>query len=123
MRLNRKILMLTLIVAVAFAPRAGAQRPDPCPVVLGVDKSGNHFTNRFHGWYRVSSHALTSDLKGGCYNDAQPAAVSSVTLYLAVGVPSPQRRQILSILRGAGWSERKIMIRTWTNPPHQPSVR
>jgi hypothetical protein len=105
--------MLALVLAFAIA--AGA-----CPMTIGVGTDGSVFTDRFHGWYKVSLKTLDSDLRGGCYNDDNPSRVTSVRLFLAPNATKPKVDLVLSVLRSDGWGREKIDIQTWSRYPQAP---
>ena len=86
------------------------QRADACPIRIEVVKSGDFFTNRFSGRYKTSPKLLESDLKAGCYNDANPAAVSSVTLSIAPGTPTERVKLVYEILERNGWPGARIKV-------------
>jgi hypothetical protein len=81
-----------------------------CPITIGVGGDGKLFANRFHGWYETSPRTLESDLRGGCYNDANPHAVTSVTFAIAADAPKPRVHLVLSILEREGWSRDKVNL-------------
>jgi hypothetical protein len=84
--------------------------PDPCPMRIEVAKSGDFFTNRFSGRYKTSPKLLESDLKSGCYNDSNPANVSSVTVKIAPGAPVARTQLLYRILERNGWPKPKINL-------------
>ena len=104
--------MFGLIVGVAITPT--------CPITIAIDNSGTLFSNRFHGWYEVSTKTLESDLKGGCYNDANPTPVTSVKVLLTISSPKPEIDRVLAILRAKGWSKDKVDIEVWDGKPPKP---
>jgi hypothetical protein len=77
---------------------------------IDVTKSGDFFTNRFYGHYKTSPKLLESDLKGGCYNDADPAPVSSVTVKLEAGAPKARLELLYRILERNGWPKVKVKV-------------
>jgi hypothetical protein len=77
---------------------------------IEVMKRGDIFTDRFHGRYKTSPKLLESDLKGGCYNDANPVPVSSVTLSIAPGTPTERVKLTYAILERNGWPKARIKI-------------
>jgi hypothetical protein len=105
--------MLALVLA--FATATGA-----CPMTIGVGTDGSVFTDRFHGWYKVSLKTLDSDLRGGCYDDANPSRVTSVRLFLAPNAPKPNFDSVLSVLDKEGWSRNRISVEPWRSYPSIP---
>ena len=77
---------------------------------IEVVKSGAFFTHRFTGRYKTSPKLLENDLKGGCYNDANPGPVSSVTLSIAPAAPTERVKIIYAILERNGWPKARIKI-------------
>jgi hypothetical protein len=91
-----------------------------CPMTIGVGLDGTFYSDRFHGWYKITPRTLQSDLRGGCYNDANPHAVTSVKIVVAKNAPESKVDQALSILAKEGWPRDKINIQSWTEYPRQP---
>jgi hypothetical protein len=91
-----------------------ASPPSVCPMTVGVASDGVVFSDRFYGWYKISLKTLESDLRGGCYNDANPSRVTSVRLFLAPGAPKPKIDSVLSVLRANGWDRNKIDVKNGT---------
>jgi len=91
-----------------------------CPILIGVGKEGKLFSDRFRGWYSISSKTLQSDLRGGCYNDANPSPVTSVKIAIAAGAPKPKVDEVFSILEKQGWSREKITVKSWDRYPQEP---
>lgn len=87
-----------------------AQDKGKCPMVIGIDAKGHIFTNRFDGWYRVSFSTLERDLRGGCYNDSNPTAVSSVTIQLVKGAPQPRIHAVYDLLARMGWPRQRVTL-------------
>jgi hypothetical protein len=77
---------------------------------IEVVKSGDFFTHRFSGRYKTSTKLLESDLKGGCYNDANPVPVSSVTVSIASGAPEFRVELLYGVLKRNGWPKPKIKV-------------
>lgn len=91
-----------------------------CLITIGIGRDGTPFSNRFHGWYRVTVKTLQSDLRGGCYNDANPIQVTSVELEIAPGTPKTTVDSVLLILKKEGWSKAKVGVETWDQFPLSP---
>jgi hypothetical protein len=83
---------------------------DSCPMRIDVAKNGDFFTNRFYGHYKTSPKLLESDLKSGCYNDSNPANVSSVTIKIAPGAPTVRTELLYRILERNGWPKSKVSL-------------
>jgi hypothetical protein len=77
---------------------------------IEVVKSGDFFTNRFSGRYKTSPKLLESNLKAGCYNDANPVPVSSVTIGIAPGTPTERVKLLYEILGRNGWPKARIKV-------------
>ena len=105
--------MLTLALALAMMQ-------DICPVTLGVGSDGSLFSNRFRGWYTVSARTIQSDLRGGCYNDANSHPVTSVKVELAPKAPKAKVEQVFSILKKEGWGQEKVKVESWDDYPRPP---
>ena len=89
---------------------ASSQSSDPCPMRIDVTNAGDFFTNRFYGHYKTSPKLLDRDLKGGCYNDNDPRAVSSVTVRIESGAPDARVALLYRILEQNGWPKPKIKV-------------
>ena len=73
-------------------------------------KSGDFITDRFNGRYKTSSKLLESDLKTGCYNDANPVPVSSVTVNITPGASTERVKLLYEILERNGWPKARIKV-------------
>ena len=89
-------------------------------MTIGLGADGTIFTNRFQGWYKVSLKTLGSDLRGGCYNDANPVKVTSVKIYVAPNAPKPKIDRVFSILEEDGWSRETVDVQRWSTYPKPP---
>jgi hypothetical protein len=104
------VFSLTLITS---KPSVGfVQSPvrDNCPMRVEVDRQGSFFTNRFGGHYKTNPKLLERDLIGGCYNDSDPAAVSSVEVRIAPGAPEKRIVLLWQVLLRNGWQKAKVKI-------------
>ncbi len=112
------------LIAVGLLHLAMAAPPkrDPRPEVIEITPSGQVFTNRFHGRYPTSLHLLAIDLKGGCYNGAKPARVSSVHLTIAKNAPEPKVKQVWEILVQQGWPREKVQAKYVSAPLSFPPI-
>ena len=106
--------MFTLVFALIMSVPA-------CPVDIGIARNGALFSNRFAGWYKISAKTLGSDLRGGCYNDANPLPITTVKLFIAPKAPRRTIDRVFSILKSDGWSREKITLETWKNEPDAPN--
>jgi hypothetical protein len=88
-----------------------------CPLTIAIDNNGKLFSSRFSGWYETSTKTLESELKGGCYNDANPIPFTSVKLLLTKDAPKPKVDRVLEILKEKGWSKDKVDIEVWDGKP------
>jgi len=77
---------------------------------IEVSADGDVFTNRFYGHYKTSMKLLSSDLKAGCYNDASPKPVSSVTVKLGTGAPVERIALLYRVLEENGWPKYRIIV-------------
>jgi hypothetical protein len=105
--------MLAVVLAISLLTNV-------CPLKIGISRDGEVFSTRMQGWYRTSPRTLAGVLRGGCYNDANPSAVTAVTVDIAPNAPEERVDQILSILEKAGWPKDKVRMGTWTNDPREP---
>lgn len=96
----------------AFA-LAFAMMPSACPMTVAVNADGTLFSDRFHGWYKVSPKALRNDLHNGCYNDANPSRVTSVAFLIAPKAPKAKVDLVYSILASEGWSRKHVHVQSW----------
>jgi hypothetical protein len=95
----------------------------PCPITIGIGRDGTLFSDRFYGWYRITPKTLESDLKGGCYNDANPSPITSVKVAIAADAPPPKIDLVFSILARDGWPKGKVNVQSWTRYPQKPLVK
>jgi hypothetical protein len=84
-----------------------------CPMTIGVSRDGSIYSSRFNGWYKTGLKTLDSDLRGGCYNDANPTPVTSVKLLLVPESPKSRVDLVFSILEKDGWSRDKVSVKPW----------
>ena len=106
---------IVLALILAFATMQST-----CPMTIGVGRDGTLFSDRFYGWYKTTPKTLESDLRGGCYNDNNPHAVTSVTLALAPGASQSKVDLVFSILGREGWSRGKVTTESWSGYPQKP---
>jgi hypothetical protein len=92
----------------------------PSPMRLGIARDGTLYSGRFYGRYRIRTRTLETDLRGGCYNDANSSAVTSVALNLAAGAPQAVIRKVEAVLTKEGWPAGKISVTRWANAPNMP---
>ena len=105
--------MLVFVLAVAMSTPT-------CAVTAGIARDGTLYSDRFRGWYKVSVKTLDGDLRGGCYNDANPLPVKSVKLFIAPHAPKSKIDQVFSIMEKEGWSRDRLVIERWKNDPNEP---
>jgi hypothetical protein len=106
-----------IVSAMLIAVLALAMMHDVCPITIGVGSDGRLYSDRFHGWYRITPRTLNSDLRGGCYNDNNPSPVTSVNILIAPGAPKPKTDEVFSILEKEGWSREKVTVKSWDQYP------
>jgi hypothetical protein len=107
--------MLSLILALAFAP-------SPCPMTIGIGADGALYSDRMHGWYRITLKSFENDLQTGCYNDSNPSSVTSVKVLLAAGAKKSKVDLVFTTLKRDGWERKQADVQSWSeypNPPHQ----
>lgn len=92
-----------------------------CPMTIGIGRDGAIFASRLRGWYKTSQKTLESDLRGGCYNDANPTPVTSVKVIIAAGTPKSNTDRVFSILDRNGWPKNKVHVESWKNYPKPPA--
>jgi hypothetical protein len=88
-----------------------ATAADSCPMVIRVRPDGTFFTFRFQGWRVTSSKTLESDLKGECYNDANPSKVTSVTVEPSPNAPGSRLKFLYDLLARDGWPRERVKNR------------
>lgn len=102
-----------LLVALALMANSTMQaqnvKRDACPVRIEIDRKGQVFTNRFNGHYSTSLKLLASDLRSGCYNDANSSRVTSVTLMTREGAPQQRVNAVMKVLEENGWPSNKVI--------------
>jgi hypothetical protein len=106
--------MIAFLLALAMTPSF------TCPMTIGVSGDGTIYSSRFYGWYKTSSKTLDSDLRGGCYNDANPTPVTSVRLLLVAEAPKSKVDLVFSILKKDGWSRDKVSVESWDGKAPTP---
>jgi hypothetical protein len=104
-----------LIAVLALAMMHGV-----CPITIGVGSDGRLYSDRFHRWYNISSKTLQSDLRGGCYDDANPSPITSVRILVGPGAPDHKVDEVFAILEKQGWSRDKVSVRPWDQYPQRP---
>lgn len=105
------MLLLALTLMANPTIQAKNMKPDVCPVRIEIDRKGQVFTNRFNGRYSTSLKLLASDLRSGCYNDANPSRVTSVTLTTRDGAPQRRVDAVMKVLEENGWPSSKVVRR------------
>lgn len=105
--------MLVALLAIGLSTNA-------CPMKIGIDRSGVVFSTRMQGWYKTSGRTLATVMRTGCYNDANPSKVTSVSLEIAPNAPKEPIERVYSILDKAGWPKDRVKVETWTNDPKKP---
>jgi len=93
---------------------------NPCPMTIGITRDGALYVNRMGGWYKTSLQSLDGDLRGGCYNDANPTPVTSVRLLLVAEAPKSKVDLVFSILKKDGWSRDKVSVESWDGKAPTP---
>jgi hypothetical protein len=105
--------MLAVLLAIGLSTNV-------CPIKIGIARDGAVFSTRMQGWYGTSQTTLAVVLRTGCYNDANPSKITSVTLEIAPHAPEQRIEQVYAILEKAGWSKNRIHVDPWTNDPEGP---
>jgi hypothetical protein len=104
------IAFLLLVPGTARTSLSVGPGQDRCPLRIEVTADGAFFTNRFRGRYKTGPKLLESDLRAGCYNDNDPAPVSSVQVSIEPGAPPNRVSLLYRILETNGWPKSKIQI-------------
>ena len=78
---------------------------------IEIDSKGQVFTNRFNGRYSTSLKLLARDLHGGCYSDANPSPVTSVTVTTRGGAPQQRVNAVMKVLAESGWPSDRVIHR------------
>jgi hypothetical protein len=102
-----------VLLAVALMLQGSPQPKDVCPMRIELTRGGAIFTNRFHGRHRTSMELLADDLHGGCYNDARPNEVTSVSLQIDQGASQRHVDDLYSALAKCGWPKERLVMKTW----------
>jgi biopolymer transport protein ExbD len=105
------MLVLAAALMINSAMQAQSPKPDVCPMRVEVDSKGEIFTNRFHGRYSTSLKLLAKDLHSGCYNDADPIPVTSVTVTTREGAPQQRVNAVMKVLADNGWPSDRVVRR------------
>ena len=105
------MLVLTAALLINLAMQTQSSKPDVCPMRVEVNSKGQIFTNRFHGRYSTSLKLLARDLHGGCYNDANPSPVTSVTVTTREGAPQQRVNAVMKVLTDNGWPSNRVVRR------------
>jgi hypothetical protein len=105
----------TLVIGIALlhatiCAHAAQAVHDVCPVRVEVSRSGEFYTNRFQGHYKTSAKLLERDLRGGCYNDANPSKVTSVTAKVVPNAPPGSVQALYRLLEQNGWPKSKLKV-------------
>lgn len=98
---------IVLYVTCAHAAQVPA---DVCPMKIEISHSGNYYTNRFNGRYKTSAKLLEHDLRGGCYNDANPSKITSVTVKIDPNAPPMAVQALYRLLEQNGWPKSKLKV-------------
>ena len=91
-----------------------------CPMKIGIARDGSLFSARMQGWYTTTDKTILRDLRGGCYNDARPSPVTSVTVDVSREAPNQTVDRVLHSLESMGWPRNKVTLGQWTNDPLEP---
>jgi hypothetical protein len=100
----------TTLLFATYCALAAETSGDVCPVKVEIAKSGEFYTNRFSGHYKTSAKLLERDLHAGCYNDANPSKVTSVTLRIVPGAPPRAVNSLYQLLDRNGWPKSKLKV-------------
>ncbi len=106
----RGVILALFAVSTSHSFAEPPKELNRCPVKIEVAANGDFFTHRFNGRYKTSVQLLTSDLKGGCYNDSSPAPVSSVTLKIVAGAPKERVARLYRVVEQNGWPKSRVIV-------------
>lgn len=109
-RLTTRLGVGVILLLTTCCAHAAQVSGDVCPVKIEVYPSGEFYTNRFHGHYKTSAKFLESDLRGGCYNDANPSRVTSVIVKVDPNAPPQAVEGLYRILERNGWPKSKVKV-------------
>jgi len=122
----RMILRTIVFSMLAGACSCAAQaQADVCPLVIGVAADGSIYDLNAINMpaLRRSAKVLEQTLHGGCYNDANPSPITSVTLDLAPTAPKESVDRVYAIFARAGWPKERVKKELWSNAPMRPKSR
>jgi hypothetical protein len=86
----------------------------PCSVRIAVATDGGFYDILHNGVYKRSPRTLEQELRGGCYNDANPSRVTSVVLEIADGAPPARTESLYKLLERNGWTRSKVLVEPWS---------
>jgi hypothetical protein len=117
----RTVVFSMLALACSCTAQAEA---DACPLVIGVAADGSIYDLNAINMpaLRRSAKVLEQTLHGGCYNDANPSPITSVTLDLAPTAPRVRVDLVYAILARTGWPKERVKTGVWTNAPLRPNI-
>jgi hypothetical protein len=120
-----KLCGVIFAVATFGFPLSAKAVIDKCPFVIGVAANGDLYDLNAMNMpaLRRSPKVLEQYLQGGCYNDANPSPVTSVTLELAPHAPTAKIDFVYAIFARNGWSKDKVISLVWKNAPDRPATR
>jgi hypothetical protein len=79
-------------------------------MTIRVGSDGTYVTYRFNAWRVTSTRTLESDLRAGCYNDANPSKVTSVTIEASPQAPPNRLRRLYGLLGRDGWPRGRVKL-------------
>jgi hypothetical protein len=92
----------------------GAATIDVCPIRIAVSSDGAYFDITHNGSYKRSPNVLVKELRGGCYNDANPSPVTAVIVEVAPGAPKERIESLYELLERNGWPRNKVKTEPWS---------
>jgi len=119
-----KIATLLLFYLSISSSAVAQPARDVCAMALGIRTDGTTYELNLMNMppVRRSLKVIAQEARGGCYNDANPSAITSVTLYVEKGTTELKLHPLLNLLSAAGWQREKIHVEQWHHPPARPDI-
>jgi hypothetical protein len=110
----RLIMLMSLSTLIEPISVSSAAVIDVCPIRIAVSPDGTYFDITHNGSYKRSLSVLEKELRGGCYNDANPSPVTAVILEIAPGAPREGIESLYKLLERNGWPPNKVRWESWS---------
>jgi len=118
MLLHEKLMLITLAVLFSLqistpARTEAALSSDICLVRIAVLSDGGYLDVTHNGSYKRTLSILAKQLRGGCYNDANPSPVTAVAVRIAPTAPQKRVNALYETLQKNGWPKDKVRKEEW----------